>query len=266
MEARVKRNSSTVMRVWKQWTDEHRTTRKTGSGRRKVTSVRDDHLLRKAVNDRTASSRQLAARWSTDTGVLISVSSIHRRLLHRRLRARCLYTGSSSRQAMDGCVCNGLMSTEPVKLIDTKLSFQRNHATVCGTMTTAFVLDAMPVNAAFQSGYRTTEWPNTQSHGIPGVSAGYCTPTCCKDCSAQHMQLLPWPAYSLDISPIEHVWDLVCRRLARDPRPAASKDELLLRIQAIWNSLPQADIQNLFDSMPCCITTLIAERGGYTKY
>ncbi|PRD23570.1 UNVERIFIED_CONTAM: hypothetical protein NCL1_45998 [Trichonephila clavipes] len=50
--------------------------------------------------------------------------------------------------------------------------------------------------------------------------------------------------------PIEHAWDLVGRRLARDPHLAASKDELLLRIQAIWNSLPQADIQNLFDSMP----------------
>ncbi|GFX84585.1 uncharacterized protein TNCV_723931 [Trichonephila clavipes] len=32
--ARVQRNSSTVMRVWKQLTDEHRTTQKTGSGRR----------------------------------------------------------------------------------------------------------------------------------------------------------------------------------------------------------------------------------------
>ncbi|GFV55830.1 uncharacterized protein TNCV_3321191 [Trichonephila clavipes] len=49
--------------------------------------------------------------------------------------------------------------------------------------------------------------------------------------STKHMQHLPWPAFSLDISPIEHVWDLVGRRLARDPCPAASKDELLLRIQ-----------------------------------
>ncbi|GFW12453.1 uncharacterized protein TNCV_817061 [Trichonephila clavipes] len=37
-------------------------------------------------------------------------------------------------------------------------------------------------------------------------------------CSAQHMELLPWPAYSPDMSSIEHVWDLVGRRLARDPR------------------------------------------------
>ncbi|GFW06825.1 uncharacterized protein TNCV_3289251 [Trichonephila clavipes] len=59
---------------------------------------------------------------------------------------------------------------------------------------------------------------------------------------SQHMQLLPWPAHPPDISPIEHVWDLVGRRLTLDPRHAASKNELLLLIQAIWNSLPQADI------------------------
>ncbi|GFV41714.1 HTH_Tnp_Tc3_2 domain-containing protein [Trichonephila clavipes] len=41
-----------------------------------------------AVNDRTASSRQLKARWSTATGVLMSASSIHRHLLHHGLHAR----------------------------------------------------------------------------------------------------------------------------------------------------------------------------------
>ncbi|GFS81963.1 transposable element Tc1 transposase [Trichonephila clavipes] len=86
--ARVQRNNSTMMRVWKQWINERRTTRKTSSGRRKVTSIRDDqHLLHRVVNDCTASSRQLAARWSTGTGVLMSVSSIRRCLLHHGLRA-----------------------------------------------------------------------------------------------------------------------------------------------------------------------------------
>ncbi|GFX38757.1 transposable element Tc1 transposase [Trichonephila clavipes] len=83
---------------------------------------------------------------------------------------------------------------------------------------------------------------------------------------AQHMQLLSWSAYSPDISPIEHSWDLIGRRLAGDPRPVASKDKLSLLIQAIWNSLPHADFQNLFDSMPRRIAALIAARGGYTKY
>ncbi|GFT33568.1 transposable element Tc1 transposase [Trichonephila clavipes] len=63
--AHKQRNSSTVVRVGKQWIDEHRTARKVGSGRWKVTSMSDDrHLLRMAVNDRTASSRQLAAHES----------------------------------------------------------------------------------------------------------------------------------------------------------------------------------------------------------
>ncbi|GFX46243.1 transposable element Tc1 transposase [Trichonephila clavipes] len=77
------------MRIRKQWTDEHRTTRNTGSGRWKVMSERDDrHLLCTAVNDLTAFSRQFAACWSTATGVLMSASSIRRHLLHRGLRAR----------------------------------------------------------------------------------------------------------------------------------------------------------------------------------
>ncbi|GFW48654.1 transposable element Tc1 transposase [Trichonephila clavipes] len=89
IRAREQRNSSTAMRIWKQWTDELRISRKTGNGRRKVTSARDDrHLLCMAVNDSTISSRQLAARWSSATGVLMSASSFCGRLLHRGLHAR----------------------------------------------------------------------------------------------------------------------------------------------------------------------------------
>ncbi|PRD24293.1 UNVERIFIED_CONTAM: hypothetical protein NCL1_44208 [Trichonephila clavipes] len=64
---------------------------KTSSGRRKVTSARDDrYLLRMGLNDRNASSRHLVARWSTATAVLMSASSIHRRPLHRGFRAKVL--------------------------------------------------------------------------------------------------------------------------------------------------------------------------------
>ncbi|GFW68680.1 transposable element Tc1 transposase [Trichonephila clavipes] len=41
-----------------------------------------------AQTDRTASSTQLAAQWSTATGVSLCASSIRRRLLQRGLRAR----------------------------------------------------------------------------------------------------------------------------------------------------------------------------------
>ncbi|GFV31644.1 uncharacterized protein TNCV_692181 [Trichonephila clavipes] len=69
--------------------------------------------------------------------------------------------------------------------------------------------------------------------GIPGVifqqdnARPHLAKTVRDFCSAQHLQLLPWPAYSPVMSPIEHVWNLVGLRLAREPRPAASKEELL---------------------------------------
>ncbi|GFV66461.1 transposable element Tc1 transposase [Trichonephila clavipes] len=53
--ARVQRNGSTITRVSKQWTDEGRTARKSGSGPRNVTSAPDDRrLVRMAQTDRTA--------------------------------------------------------------------------------------------------------------------------------------------------------------------------------------------------------------------
>ncbi|GFU59165.1 hypothetical protein TNCV_3548751 [Trichonephila clavipes] len=60
----------------KQWTNKHRTPQNTGSGQRKLMSVREDrHLLCLAKKDRTTSSKQLAARWSTATGVSFVNSS-----------------------------------------------------------------------------------------------------------------------------------------------------------------------------------------------
>ncbi|GFW22668.1 transposable element Tcb1 transposase [Trichonephila clavipes] len=83
---------------------------------------------------------------------------------------------------------------------------------------------------------------------------------------SQQVQLLPWPVYSPDMTSIEHVWDIIGGRLARDLRPVVSTDELWLRIQTIQNTLPQADIQNLFNSMLRRVAALIAARGGHTKY
>ncbi|GFX52018.1 hypothetical protein TNCV_4653471 [Trichonephila clavipes] len=136
---------------------------------RKVTSACDDrHLLPMAVNDRTASSWHLAARWSTATGI-------------------------------PGAI------------------FQQDNA-----------------RPHFEKTVRDF-------------------------CSTQHMQLLPWPVYLPDMSPIEHVWDLVGRRFSRDPRPAASKDELLLRIQALEDPsvTSQTLIQGLYALRTVCTVTIV---------
>ena len=51
--------------------------------------------------------------------------------------------------------------------------------------------------------------------------------------ATRQVQLLLWPAYSPDMSPIEHVRNFFGRHLGRDPHPFASADELWVRIQTI---------------------------------
>lgn len=65
------------------------------------------------------------------------------------------------------------------------------------------------------------------------------------------------------MSPIENIWDFVDGHRAHDPSSIASTDELWIRIQTMKNVLPQANFQNLFESMVRLIAPLIVAHGGY---
>ena len=81
--------ATTVMRLWNQWREEARTQRRAGTGPHNVTTARDDrHLVLMAVTDRTASSTVLSRHWSTATGLDLSASTVHRRLLRAGLLVR----------------------------------------------------------------------------------------------------------------------------------------------------------------------------------
>ncbi|UYV61923.1 hypothetical protein LAZ67_1007077 [Cordylochernes scorpioides] len=61
--------------------------------------------------------------------------------------------------------------------------------------------------------------------------------------------MLPWPPYSPDLSPIEHVWDIIGRRLHALPQPR-SEDELWQMVEREWRAIPQDAIRTLIDSLP----------------
>ncbi|UYV74044.1 hypothetical protein LAZ67_11001965 [Cordylochernes scorpioides] len=54
----------------------------------------------------------------------------------------------------------------------------------------------------------------------------------------QDVQMPPWPPYSPDLSPIEHVWDIIGRRLHALPQPR-SEDELWQMVEREWRAIPQ---------------------------
>ncbi|GFX56984.1 transposable element Tcb2 transposase [Trichonephila clavipes] len=53
------------------------------------------------------------------------------------------------------------------------------------------------------------------------------------------IERMDWPARSLDLNPIEHVWDFLGRRLAARTLPPVTIRELRLALQDEWAAMPQ---------------------------
>ncbi|CAH1967308.1 unnamed protein product [Acanthoscelides obtectus] len=78
--------------------------------------------------------------------------------------------------------------------------------------------------------------------------------------------LLPWPPRSPDLSPIEHVWDMMGRRLLNLQRPPQTLEALREKLVVAWNEIPQEDIDHLIRSMPRRVGECVAHQGASTHY
>ncbi|GBM05745.1 hypothetical protein AVEN_80863-1 [Araneus ventricosus] len=78
---------------------------------------------------------------------------------------------------------------------------------------------------------------------------------------------MDWLAYSPDLNPIEHVWDMLGRRIAARQPPPTCLPELRRALLDEWCNIPQDQIDNLILSMPrrckCLEPRLGAESGLY---
>ena len=82
----------------------------------------------------------------------------------------------------------------------------------------------------------------------------------------QNIRTLPWPSLSPDLSPIEHLWDELDRRLRVRNVPPATSDELFAVLQEDWETIPRQTIQHLIASMPRRCRAVIQANGGNTRY
>jgi transposase len=77
---------------------------------------------------------------------------------------------------------------------------------------------------------------------------------------------VPWPAMSPDLNPIEHIWDMLGRRIyAREPHVKNIR-QLEAALHREWQQLSQQDIRRLTGGMRRRVEAVIQARGGYTRY
>lgn len=80
------------------------------------------------------------------------------------------------------------------------------------------------------------------------------------------VQVLDWPPYSPDMSPIEHLWDQLKTAISRRrPRPG-NRRQLIAAAQEEWDNIPQERIQTLFNSMRRRCSACVEAQGGHTRY
>jgi transposase len=84
--------------------------------------------------------------------------------------------------------------------------------------------------------------------------------------SEQEFAVLPWPAQSPDLNPIEHLWSEVKRQLNKFNSPPKGINDLWERIVEVWNKISIQSCQNLIASMPRRINDVIKAKGRWTKY
>ena len=81
-----------------------------------------------------------------------------------------------------------------------------------------------------------------------------------------HIRILPWPALPSDLSPIEHLWDELGRRVCHRKHPTETLHELCDALGHEWKNIPQAFIQRLIGSMHRRCEAVIAARDGHARY
>ncbi|GFS91479.1 transposable element Tcb1 transposase [Trichonephila clavipes] len=83
---------------------------------------------------------------------------------------------------------------------------------------------------------------------------------------SEYIARMDWPAYSPDLNPIEHVWDMLDRRIAARQPPPTCLPELRRALLDEWCNIPQDQIDNLILSMPMRCKACIASSGKHTSY
>ena len=92
---------------------------------------------------------------------------------------------------------------------------------------------------------------NARSHRSRAVTAAYL--------QREVVTFVPWSGMSPDLNPIEHIWDMIGRRMhAREP-PVQNIRHLEATLHREWQQLSQEDIRHLTGGMRHRVEAVIQE-------
>ena len=80
-----------------------------------------------------------------------------------------------------------------------------------------------------------------------------------------NVQLLEWPLRSPNLSLIEHMWDVLGRRV-RERHTVNNVRDLERALHREWNNIPMAEVNRLVSSMRRRYLAGIASNGEHTQY
>ena len=81
-----------------------------------------------------------------------------------------------------------------------------------------------------------------------------------------NIDVLPWPALWPDLSPIEHLWDQLDRRVRKRQQQPQTLNQLLAALMEEWQRIPQVSINRLIAPMRRRCVAVINNRVAFTRY
>ncbi|GFX84827.1 transposable element Tc1 transposase [Trichonephila clavipes] len=281
--SRVGRNQTTVMRICGRWMQEGITDRRGRSHPPQCTTSREDRQIgRMAVTDRSVTSQIVAQHIESVTHHSVSARTIRRRLQQSGLSARRPLLGlpltqNHRRRRHQWCderrmwaeEWNEVVFTDESRIClqdhDGRIRVRRHRGErMLNSCTATLVLHRLrgvraTVVLPYLQGLTTAifQQDNARPYMARIVQRFFVN---------HQIELLPWPARSPDLSPIETMWSMVAQRLTQITPPAATPDQLWQCVKSAWSAVPQEHIQSLFESMPRRVAAVISNNGGYSGY
>ncbi|GFX32395.1 transposable element Tc1 transposase [Trichonephila clavipes] len=262
--SRVGRNQTTLMQICDRWMQEGTTDRRGRSHPTQCTTSREERqIVRMAVTDRSVTSRTVARNIES-----VMHHSVSARTIRRHLQQSGLSTQNHRHLRRQRCDERRMWAVEWNEVVftdESRICLQHHDGWIRvwrhrgERMLNSCVMHRHTGLSPGIMGLATAifQQDNARPHVARIVQRFFVN---------HQIELLPWPARSPDLSPIENMWSMVAQRLTQITPPAATPDQPWQRVEATWSAVPQEHIQSLFESMPRRVATVISNNGGYSGY